>query len=139
MRRPRLIIADDNPHVLRAVCGLLEDTFDIAGHAMDGEAALNAVLDLDPDVLVVDLSMPLMNGLEVASYLRRLNHRVRTVLLTLHEDLAGVACVDAVGVHAYVIKRRAATDLVPAIEQALSSSRRAAHAAECPLAHMGDT
>ena len=90
MRRPRLVIADDDTRLLSIVSSLLEQFFEIAGSATDGEAALNAVLDIDPDVLVVDLSMPIMNGVEVAKCLRQLNHRVRVVLLTVLEGLEDV-------------------------------------------------
>ncbi len=128
MRRPRLVIADDNPALLQIVCDLLEDSFEVAGNAEDGEAALNAVLHLNADVLVLDLSMPVMSGLDVASYLRRVNHPVRIVLLTVHEDLGWVRNVDATGIHGYVFKRRAATDLVPAIEHALKGRRFASPA-----------
>lgn len=128
MRRPRLVIADDNPRIMKAVSTLLEDSFEIVGNAMDGEAALNAVLDLNPDVLVADLSMPVMTGLELAACLRQLNHRVRVVLLTVQEDLGCARSIEAAGLHGYVFKRRAAIDLIPAIELALSGGRFASHA-----------
>ena len=123
MRRPRLVIADDDTRLLSIVSSLLEQFFEIAGSATDGEAALNAVLDIDPDVLVVDLSMPIMNGVEVAKCLRQLNHRVRVVLLTVLEGLEDVLRDERFGIHGYVFKRRVGTDLVPAIEQALNGER----------------
>ena len=82
-----------------------------------------AWLDIDPDVLVVDLSMPIMNGVEVAKCLRQLNHRVRVVLFTVHEGLEDVLRDERFGIHGYVFKRRVGTDLVPAIEQALNGER----------------
>ena len=123
MRRPRLVIADDDTRLLNIVSSLLEQFFEVAGSATDGEAALNAVLDIDPDVLVVDLSMPIMNGVVVAKCLRQLNHRVRVVLLTVHEGLEDVLRDERFGIHGYVFKRRVGTDLVPAIKQALNGER----------------
>ena len=120
MRRPRLILADDNPHLLRVIRGLLEETFEVVASAADGDAALRAVLDLNPDVLVVDQAMPRMTGLEVAARLQRLGHRVRIVLFTVQEDLGCVRRLETRGVHGYVFKRRVATDLVPAIELVLA-------------------
>ena len=122
MRRPRLVIADDHPDVLRAVCALLEEPFEIVARAMDGAAALDAVLELNPDVLVVDLVMPIKNGLEVARCLRRLNGRVRVVLLTVHDEI-DCSPNAATGIHKYVAKHRAAVDLVPAIELALRDAQ----------------
>ncbi len=121
MRRPRLVIADDNPDLLRVVADLLRHAFEVVATVMDGEAALQAVMTLDPDVLVIDLSMPAMDGLEAADCVRQLNRRVRIVLLTVQEDL----CCDPriAAVHGYVFKRRAAADLVPAIELALAGGR----------------
>jgi DNA-binding NarL/FixJ family response regulator len=122
MRRPRVVIADDHPNVLRAVSKLLEESFVIVARAMDGAAALDAVLDLNPDVLVVDLAMPIKNGLEVARCLRRLHSRVRVVLLTVYDEI-DCSPNAATGIHRYVAKHRAATDLVPAIELALRDAR----------------
>ena len=134
MRRPRLVIADDDTRLLNIVSSLLEQFFEIAGSATDGEAAVDAVIDSDPDVLVVDLSMPLMTGVEVAKCLRQLNHRVRVVLLTVHEGLQDVLRDERFGIHGYVFKRRVGTDLVPAIERVLNGeqfSSRAFDTARC--------
>jgi DNA-binding NarL/FixJ family response regulator len=118
MRRPRVVIADDHPDVLRAVSKLLEESFEIVARAMDGASAVAAVIELNPDVLVVDLSMPVKNGLEVARSLRRLNSRVRVVLLTVHDEIdCSPNATD--GIHGYVAKHRAAVDLIPAIELVL--------------------
>ncbi len=128
--RPRLVLADDNPQFMTAVALLLNRSFEIVGTATDGAAALKVVLEMDPDVLVVDLSMPLMTGLEVARQLQRVHHRARIVLLTVLEDRDLMRACGAAGIQGYVIKRRAATDLVRAVEAATTGQRFASPASE---------
>ena len=85
----------------------------------DGRQAVAAVLALDPDVLVIDISMPVMDGLQAARQLQKARCRARVVFLTIHEDQDYVAAAFAAGALGYVIKGRLSTDLVPAILEAM--------------------
>jgi len=116
MQRIRVLLIDDNLEFLDVATTLLEGhDFEIVEKAVSGEEGLSAALNLQPDVIVLDISMPHMNGFEVARRLRQLKHRAGIVLLTFHEDVDYVHAARSVGALGYVIKRRMATDLPPAV------------------------
>jgi len=123
MHRPRLLIADDHVRFLAFVSDYLKDDFDIIATVRDGVEALAAAISLQPDAVVSDLSMPRMNGLELAAELRRVNNRARIIILTLHRDdeLAKIAYEN--GVMGYVLKDRIYIDLVPAVHRVLKGKR----------------
>jgi DNA-binding NarL/FixJ family response regulator len=85
----------------------------------NGKAAVEEVRRLDPDVLVIDISMPVLDGLQAASQLRRKGYRTKIVFLTVHEDQDFVEAAFAAGASGYVTKSHIASDLVPAIQEAL--------------------
>jgi DNA-binding NarL/FixJ family response regulator len=119
MIRTRVIIADDLPPLLFTVASLLEDTFDVVAMEVDGRAALSAAIKLKPELLVLDISMPVLSGIEVAQELKRLGNPAKIVFLTVHEDADILrTCHDAGGL-GYVIKLRLDSDLIPAMEEAL--------------------
>jgi len=93
--------------------------FEIIGTAENGDRAIDSVLMLDADVLVIDICMPGLNGLQAAKRLQEANCRSKIVFLTIHEDPDFVAAAFVSGASAYVIKSRINTDLVPAIREAL--------------------
>jgi DNA-binding NarL/FixJ family response regulator len=97
---------------------LLErDDIDVAGEAADGREALRLARELRPDAAVLDLSMPVMNGLEVARELGRVAPGIRTILLTMHEEETYILEAMRTGVSGYVLKAQAAADVVEAIRQ----------------------
>jgi DNA-binding NarL/FixJ family response regulator len=114
-----VVLADDHQSVIARVRGTLGEEFEVIGAAENGNQAVDTVLRLDADVLVTDISMPVLNGLEAAKRLRAANCRARIVFLTIHEDVDFVSAAFSAGASAYVIKSRLATDLVPAIREAL--------------------
>ncbi len=119
MNRTRVIVADDLATVLTAVSALLRDSFDVVDLVSDGKAALEQTLKLKPDLLVLDISMPFMSGIEVARELKRRGNKTKIVFLTVHEDTDILAtCLSAGGV-AYVLKVLMDSDLIPAINEAL--------------------
>jgi len=123
LKRIRLILADDHPAVLETVTRLLEREFEIVGTAGDGEALLEAAARLKPDVLVMDISMPILSGLEAARKLKEDGCTARIVFLTVHNNPDIVrACLNC-GAFGYVVKPRLATDLVVAIQDALDGNR----------------
>jgi DNA-binding NarL/FixJ family response regulator len=119
MARSRVLIADDLAPVLETIRALLFEKYDVVGTVADGQSALAASLRYKPELTILDISMPGMSGIEVATELRRRGDVSKIIFLTVHEDLDIVkACHDAGGL-GYVIKVRMDSDLIPAIEAAL--------------------
>jgi DNA-binding NarL/FixJ family response regulator len=123
MGKIRVLLADDHVAMLDGIRAVLGEEFDIVGTANNGRDALVEVRRLDPDVLVLDISMPILNGLQTASELKSFHHRAKVVFLTVHEDPDFVAAAFAAGASAYVIKSDISTDLVPAIRDAMEGRR----------------
>lgn len=134
----RVVLADDLPPVLSAVAKLLEGQFEVAAMASDGQTALHATLALDPDLVVLDISMPGMSGIEVARELKKRGNRAGIVFLTVHEDLDILAtCIDAGGL-GYVVKVLMETDLIQAMNAALAGKKFASHFPSLPLSPNGN-
>ena len=123
MAIPRVVLADDLPEMLERVTQLLGHDFDIVWVAHNGEQAVQAVATLNPDLLVLDISMPLLNGFQVASLLRQLGCRTEIVFLTVHEDQDYIEAAFSVEALGYVFKSRLASDLIPAVEKVLHGHR----------------
>jgi len=119
MGKIRVLLADDHEKILVQVRLTLGEDFDIVGAVDNGRDAIDAVRRLDPDVLVIDISMPVLDGLQAVSQLRSINHRAKVVFLTVHQDQDFVSAAFSVGGSAYVVKADVTTDLVPAIREAL--------------------
>jgi two-component system response regulator NreC len=115
----RVFLADDHEAILERVRALLDIEFDIVGTANNGRDAVAEALRLDPDVVVIDIAMPILDGLQAASQLQSSNCRCKIVFLTVHEDQDFVAAALACGGSCYVTKSRLMTDLIPAIREAL--------------------
>lgn len=115
-----VLLADDHQAVLRAAAALLEPSFEIVGTVADGKALVDSALRLRPDVLVVDISMPLLNGIEAMQRLREAGLTAKVVFLTVHDDPDFVRAALTFGNIGYVIKPRMASDLIPAIRHALA-------------------
>ena len=122
MSRIRVLLADDNEMILAQVRTVLGGEFEIVGTASNGMEVVAEVNRLKPDVLVVDLSMPILNGLEAVARLRP-NSTTKSVFLTVHEGQDFLAAAFAAGASAYVAKADVNTDLVPAIKQALEGGK----------------
>ena len=114
----RVLLADDNGEMLTDLRDELSEEFEIAGTAENGEEAVREVLRLDPDVLVLDLNMPVMNGLQVASLLREKHPRTKILFLTIHEEPEYISAAFSAGARGYVTKRRLGSDLRLAIREA---------------------
>ena len=115
-----VLVADDHEAMLGRVAKLLAIEFNVVGRATDGQQALDATLKLSPDVLVLDISMPVMNGMEVAGRLKSVGSKTHIVFLTMHDDPDFVRKALEVGALGYVIKSRLASDLVTAEREAHS-------------------
>lgn len=118
MKKIRILLADDHETIVARVRGILAEEFDVVGAVNNGRDAISEVERLDPDVLVIDISMPILNGLQVMSNLGS-GCRAKVVFLTVHEDPDFVAAALAAGASGYVVKEDVTTDLVPAIRAIL--------------------
>lgn len=119
MSRRRVLVADDLLPVQAAVVNLLEGSFDVVATVGDGASALEAWSRLKPDLAVLDISMPGMSGIEVATELKRRGERVPIVFLTVHEDTDILNACHTAGGLGYVVKARMDADLLRAIEAAM--------------------
>ena len=117
MSQVRVALADDHPVVLAGIKALLQAAPEVAlvGEATTGTAALRLILDTSPDVAVIDISLPDLNGLDLARRLAEACPSVRLLALTVHEDRAYVQPLLQAGARGYLLKRSAAEDLVRAI------------------------
>ena len=120
MTLKRVLAADDRAPVLSALDALLRQSFDVVGLVPDGRTALEETLKLEPDVVVLDISMPEMSGIEVARELRKRHSKAKIVFLTVHKDPDILASSLAAGGLGYVLKVRMDTDLIPAMNEALA-------------------
>jgi DNA-binding NarL/FixJ family response regulator len=105
---------------MELVSELLRQEFEIIARVADGEAALAASITLQPALVVSDISMPLMSGLELAGRLRALNHSARIVIMTMHEDAVLMRAARASGALGYVLKSRVHRELPLALRRALA-------------------
>jgi DNA-binding NarL/FixJ family response regulator len=117
MARPRVVLADDHMMLVEAFEKLLAPSCDIVGKVVDGRALVAAVRDLRPDVVVLDISMPLLNGLTAARRIREFDKDVKLVFVTMNEDPDLAAEAFQAGASAYLLKRSAAAELLSAIQQ----------------------
>ena len=118
-----MLIADDNRKILSLVSNLLCSRFEIVAEVTGGRAALEAAAKFDPDLVVLDIAMPELNGFQVARELRRLGFRAKVVFLTLFQDDDYLSAAFESGALAFVYKPRSHTDLIQALDHALEGYR----------------
>lgn len=119
MSKARVLLADDHTLVLEGISKLLEPHFDLVGTVEDGRALLEAAKTLKPDVVLADISMPLLNGIDAARQLRKTLPDTKIVFLSMHSDPTYVTEAFRAGAAGYLLKRSAASELVFAIEEVL--------------------
>ena len=119
MNRARVLIADDHAFVLEGLVNLLKDKFDVVAAVTSGSLLVDAVTRLRPDVVVTDISMPGLNGIEAFEQLQAAGLEAKVIVLTLHTDTELAAKLIRSGVSGFVMKLLATSELVTAIEQAL--------------------
>lgn len=116
----RIVLADDHPMFREGLHALLDrEGFEVVGEASDGRDAVRLVRELSPDVVVLDLAMPTLNGVGAAREIHRRAPRTHTILLTMFEDDAYVLEALQAGIRGYVLKSQAAEDLVAAVREVL--------------------
>ena len=124
MTRPRVLLADDHPVLIAAIGGLLAKHYDIVGSVGDGARLLEEAARLQPDVVVLDLHMPGMNGLDACRELKRMVPQTSVVVVTAEDDPAVQQIVLAAGAFAYISKGELGTDLLPAVRAACGGQQR---------------
>jgi len=120
MNRPRILLADDHKIVVQRVTAILQTVFEVIGAATTGREMISEALRLNPDVIVADISMPGLSGIEAAHQLRERGCLAKVVFLTIHSEGEFVTACLAEGALGYVIKTHIKTDLIPAINAALA-------------------
>lgn len=123
MSRTKVLLCDDHTLLLEAFRGLLEPEFEVVGAVADGRALLAAAPRLKPDVIVLDIVMPLMNGLEAARQLRGIVPQAKLIFLTMSPDADMASEAFRVGASGYLLKTSAASELTRAIRKALRGVR----------------
>jgi DNA-binding NarL/FixJ family response regulator len=118
----KILVADDHEVVRQGIRTILQarPDWEICGEAGNGEEAIRLVRQLRPDVVIMDITMPVMSGLEAARELAKLQLPSRVLIFTMHESKSLGSSVRKAGAHGYVVKARAARDLIEALDRLLS-------------------
>ena len=119
MSKARILLADDHRIVIEGLKKLLEPEYDVVGTVEDGRALIAAVDKLQPDVVVADISMPHLNGIEAVRQIRKKNPQIRVVILTMHQDVQYAARAFEAGASGFVLKVSAPSELITAIGEVL--------------------
>ena len=119
MKKPRVLLADDHKIVLEGLRGLLSAEVELVGEAASGQELLERARELAPDVVVADISMPLLNGIDAVRKMREEGGAAKVVFLTMHPDVVYATRALDVGASGYVLKHSASDELVEAIKVAL--------------------
>jgi DNA-binding NarL/FixJ family response regulator len=117
---PRVLLADDHHELLKRVTSILSAEFDVVGSATNGHELVEQAHALQPDVVVVDISMPILNGIDAVRQLLASGSTAKFIFLTLHRDATFVQACFAAGAMAYVVKDRIPVDLVVAVQEVLA-------------------
>lgn len=120
MARARILLADDHKEMRDRVVRLLGHEFEVFEPVCDGGALLEAASRLKPDVCLIDISMPVVNGIEAAALLREGGSTAKIIILTIHEDPDFLVAALNAGASGYVVKPRMASDLRAAIKEVMS-------------------
>lgn len=117
MNQPRVVLADDHSILLEGLCRILESAVDLVGTAQDGRALLKIVDELEPDIVIADVSMPQLNGIDATRELKKTHPDIKVIILTQHTNVKYAEAAFRAGARGYVIKSCAATELLDAIRE----------------------
>ena len=119
MRRPRVLLADDHSLILKGITGLLDQRYEVVGTAENGKALVDAAMSLKPDLVVLDITMPILNGIDATREIKRLLPSAKVIVLTMHSNAIYLRKALEAGASGYVLKAGAAEELLTAMETAL--------------------
>jgi DNA-binding NarL/FixJ family response regulator len=117
--KPRILLADDHPGLLVAFCRLLAPSFDIVGYAVDGREVVETVKRTRPDVALVDLNLPRVDGFECCCRIKAAVPATKVIMLTADDHVALRERASEVGASSFVVKHRAPDDLIAVIDRVL--------------------
>jgi CheY-like chemotaxis protein len=117
--RPRVLVAEDHAEMRERIVTLLASTFDVVAAVVDGQQAVEATAALQPEVIVLDIAMPVLSGIQAAARIRRMPRAPRILFLTAMDDPAIAEVARSVGAAGLVLKLNMMTELIPAIQRAL--------------------
>ncbi|MDF0666873.1 MAG: response regulator transcription factor [Nitrospira sp.] len=120
MSKPRVLLADDHLLVLEGFRRILEGQYELVGAVEDGRALLDAAEKLQPDIVILDVSMPLLNGIDAAAQLKKICPGTKIIIVTMHADREYIRSAFEAGASAYVLKRSAVDELDQAIRAAVA-------------------
>lgn len=115
MSKPRVLLADDHSLVLEGFRRILDDHCDLVGMVEDGRALLEAAQRVQPDIVILDVSMPLLNGIDAATQLKKSHPSIKVIFVTMHADADYVRSAFEAGASGYLLKRSAVDELEQAI------------------------
>ena len=118
MPKPRILLGDDHSVVVKGIIGLLECSYDVVGTAENGKALVDAAVRLRPDVVVLDISMPILNGIDAGREIKKVLPSAKLVFLSMHSSAVYLRKALEAGASGYVLKSGAAEELLAAIEAA---------------------
>lgn len=119
MKRPRILVAEDHTLVAEAFQRLLEPLYEVVGIVVDGRALLDSAAQLKPDVAIIDIGMPLLNGLDAGRQLKRTMSRIKIIFVTMNEDTDIAAEALRFGASGYLFKTSASAELLKAVQETL--------------------
>lgn len=122
MKKPRVLLADDHTFVLEGFKKLLEEHCELVGAVEDGRALFESAVALHPDLVILDISMPRLNGIEAAKKLQKQLPGVKLIFVTMHADTAYVNEAFRAGASGYLLKQSAATELLQAVESVMNNN-----------------
>jgi len=120
--RPRILLADDHTLMLEGIRLMLEQEFELVGSVEDGQALLTAAKNLQPDLILLDISMPVLNGIDAAVQLQRILPSAKLIFVTMHADPDYVTEAFRAGASGYLLKRAAASELLTAVHEVLKGN-----------------
>lgn len=123
MNRSRVLVADDHLIVAEGLRGILEPTYELVGIVENGRELVDQALALQPDVIVADITMPLLNGLDAMALLQRQDCRSKFVFLTMHKDVTYAAKALRQGAMGYVLKHSASEELLKALKAVFAGEK----------------
>jgi len=133
MKKPRVLIADDHSILLAGLCKLMEDSCEVVGMVEDGRTLVEAARHLQPDLILLDISMPFLNGLNAARQIKKLLPDAKLLFLTMHSSATYATEALKAGASGYLLKQSAATELPQAIEAVLKGHTYLAPAITGPI------
>ncbi len=122
MKKPRVLMADDHTFVLEGFKKLLEEHCDLVGSVGDGRALIEAAITLQPEVVILDISMPRLNGIEAAKKLKKQFPAMKLIFVTMHAETAYVNEAFRAGASGYLLKQSATTELTQAVQSVMSDN-----------------